>query len=322
MTRAMQKLSTISSSALAWVTTCICGGADDVPEQSLGDRVALARKLYRVYTKGYAFPMWSIDMLEAGDLESYAATVTVFYLARDDFSLVKKMATEREPCNIAMNRLYDANMLHEMAGYRSGAYGASTLEKLMPNIAIYCKTPLKLGDRRVDVHVINIVGFAFDSTSQPDYQYFFKDERMSPEKVDELVKHMMAMWRYIFECATLKNLQYIQIADVGGGAFSTYLMRSPETSYNRLKQASLSPVIKEYPGIEVQQLERIPDCCFSGETSNRLDQTLLVNAWDPWSMVGNGNALDNSLDGFFGDCSAMAVLCWPPLNPKLTYQAV
>lgn len=27
---------------------------------------------------------------------------------------------------------------------------------------------------------------------------------------------------------------------------------------------------------------------------------LLVNAWDPWSMVGNGNAGDNSLDGFFG----------------------
>lgn len=27
---------------------------------------------------------------------------------------------------------------------------------------------------------------------------------------------------------------------------------------------------------------------------------LLVNAWDPWSMVGNGNAGDNSLDGFYG----------------------
>ena len=25
-----------------------------------------------------------------------------------------------------------------------------------------------------------------------------------------------------------------------------------------------------------------------------------MNAWDPWSMVGNGNAGDNSLDGFFG----------------------
>ena len=29
-------------------------------------------------------------------------------------------------------------------------------------------------------------------------------------------------------------------------------------------------------------------------------KSLLVNAWDPWSMVGNGNAADDNLDGKFG----------------------
>merc|ERR1712039_724173 len=51
------------------------------------------------------------------------------------------------------------------------------------------------------------------------------------------------------------------------------------------------------------------------EAEGILEDSLLVNAWDPWSMVGNGNAADNSLDGYFGRCTAMALLCWPKKCP-------
>ena len=47
-----------------------------------------------------------------------------------------------------------------------------------------------------------------------------------------------------------------------------------------------------------------------------MDQILYVNEWDPWSIVGNGNAGDNSLDGFWGR-SAMSVLCWPQTTPHI-----
>eukprot|EP01065_Artemidia_motanka_P049926 TRINITY_DN8417_c6_g1_i1.p1 TRINITY_DN8417_c6_g1~~TRINITY_DN8417_c6_g1_i1.p1 ORF type:complete len:447 (+),score=154.42 TRINITY_DN8417_c6_g1_i1:50-1342(+) len=44
------------------------------------------------------------------------------------------------------------------------------------------------------------------------------------------------------------------------------------------------------------------------------EHTLIVSAWDPHSIAGNGNKRDNSLDGFVGRHSAVGVLCWPLAN--------
>lgn len=51
-------------------------------------------------------------------------------------------------------------------------------------------------------------------------------------------------------------------------------------------------------------------------------EKLYINAWDPWSLVGNGHAGDASLDGYFGRSTPMALLCWPETNPSLQYVAV
>ena len=50
-----------------------------------------------------------------------------------------------------------------------------------------------------------------------------------------------------------------------------------------------------------------------------IDKILFTNAYDPYSIVGNGNNNDNSLDGYFGIISAMSVLCWPYTNPYIKY---
>jgi len=49
-----------------------------------------------------------------------------------------------------------------------------------------------------------------------------------------------------------------------------------------------------------------------------LDELLLVNAWDPWSIAGNGNAADNSMDGALGSVTAIGCLSWPLTNPRLS----
>jgi hypothetical protein len=54
------------------------------------------------------------------------------------------------------------------------------------------------------------------------------------------------------------------------------------------------------------------------ETDIDVEHTLYVNAWDPWSLIGNGNGRDNSLDG----CSNMAVLGWTFTNPHIVYRKV
>jgi len=55
------------------------------------------------------------------------------------------------------------------------------------------------------------------------------------------------------------------------------------------------------------------------EKTQNLDKVLFVNAWDPYSLVGNGNNMDNSLDGYFGRISAMSILCWSITNLKIKF---
>jgi len=42
----------------------------------------------------------------------------------------------------------------------------------------------------------------------------------------------------------------------------------------------------------------------------------------PWSMTGNGNKSDRSLDGYWGRSTAIAPLCWPITNPEIRYEAI
>lgn len=283
----------------------------------------IAMGMRRVYHKGCAFPLWSAELLESGGLEPYVRSAVVYYKEGDDLATVKRLTQQREPANVCMYRCYDEDLLESRFGYRHGAYSESTKRALMPNIAIYCRTPMRLATgEQVTVHVVNAIGYAFDTPAQPDYRYFFP-LHSDPGKWKELVARMSQMWRFIFECARRQGLKRVHLADVGGGNFSLGLEKSPRTSYAALKEQSLGPVLKEYAGeVEMQQLQRIPDWAFTAKARPILAESLLVNAWDPWCMVGNGNDKDNSLDGFFGRCTAMALLCWPLTNPFLRWESV
>lgn len=281
---------------------------------TLAQRVNNARKLREVYRPGFAFPAWSVDDLQSGKLEELAQTVSVYYPMDADLMEVEELVKQREPVNIAMRRLYDEGRMKEYFGYSRGAYDRSSPERLMPNIAIYCKTPMQFGNQREEVHVVNVIGFAFDSPQQPDYQHF-----RHKGGIRDLIQKMNQMWEYVFFCARNKELDRVYLPNVGGGAFFAGLRE--HCNYEWLKRESLEPVRQRYPDIEVFDLPHIPAWVFSDGRSS-LKCSLLVNAWDPWSMVGNGNEGDNSLDGFFGRCTAMALLCWPLTNPYMSYQKV
>ena len=61
----------------------------------------------------------------------------------------------------------------------------------------------------------------------------------------------------------------------------------------------------------------VPDCIFENPM-----KALYVNAWDPWSFVGNGNYLDDSLDGYWGRSSDMALRCWSGTNKHIKIEAL
>ena len=87
---------------------------------------------------------------------------------------------------------------------------------------------------------------------------------------------------------------------------TTKMMGSKRSSAFRLVGTALE---------NIEDIGYFPDNICTVDTKT----TLFVNAWDPWSFVGNGNARDASLDGHMGRCTMMALLCWPKTNPSLTY---
>ncbi|CAK9013303.1 unnamed protein product [Durusdinium trenchii] len=232
------------------------------PDAPSGTRLprqaAVAQRLREVYEAKFAFPSWSCERLGEGSLEVYAQSVTVYYPQGAQLAEVKRLVREREPVNIGMKRRYDQQKMQEYFGYATGAYGRlSSSERLGPNLAVYCRTPMRAPDgRERDVHVINVIGFAFDKTQQPDYQYFLNHDDEDGRRA-ELVKKMSQMWEYIYFCAHEKKLKCVRLSQVGGGAFS--LLLGGNFDYQALRKESLEPVMARYPEIETKELQFIPD---------------------------------------------------------------
>ena len=283
-----------------------------------------AKTMRSMYYPQYEFPEWVFKIWENLDFFS----VVVYYNSTDDLSDVKQLVAEREPTNIGMNRLYEKKELQETFGWEVGYYQRyaeeHTFNKLPPNIAIYAKTPMKINKKVRLVNVINLIGYAFDSPKQPDRLHF---EKFQLGKV-ELIRRYTNVWKYAFICAATHKLKNLHISAVGGGAFAP-------TEYSighgqKFKEEILKPSVANAQD-EVDPKHKInliwteyPDFCvpdsFETMSQKEINKTLYVNAWDPLSMVGNGNAMDRSLDGAWGKSTALAPLCWSLSNPYMKYQ--
>lgn len=287
------------------------------------DCLEIAKNIHAVYIPCYNFSEWVIDP-EMWKTFEFDKTI-VYYNKEDNIDDVHTMVKEREPCNINMRRIYFEKELETQFGWRYGAYQQSTIDKLMPNIAIYCYATVLRPSGYKMVHVINLVGYAFDAMEQPDYKYF----KSKPH--EHILEKYHQVWRKAFSAALdLKKsgkINKIKIFNVGGGAFSGLFQ---EDFIEKIFEPAFLPFLPFFSraGIEVlgynvntQRFDGgfIPDTL---DTDDDMEHTLYVNAWDPWSLIGNGNVRDSSLDGYWGRCTNMAVLGWSLTNPHIQYRAV
>lgn len=304
-----------------------------------------ATKLWNIYTPYYgiptSFPRWVIENKALYDFFNFEDTV-VFYNDNERLEDVIDMTIYREPVNIAMDRSYSIkNMLDEF-GWQYGAYQKSTEQKLMPNIAIYCNALVKnpKNSETKNIHVINLVGYAFDNIHQPDYKYFFNKHGANyNEFKKELLAKYRKMWMLACVAAKEKGLKFLYVFNVGGSAFAEGLapvfggmsqelfieyVFKPSFGYNIMDPTSpLSYCIKNGINILNKDFDGgfIPNILFNGSNPN-IDKTLYVNAWDPWSIIGNGNEADRSLDGYWGRNSNLAVLGWYVTNPHMKFISI
>lgn len=287
------------------------------------DNLSLAQSVFDIYIPRHHFPSWVLnpDLWKTFEFDK----TVVYYDVEDPIQDVFRMVQQREPCNISMRRLYFEEKMQQVFGWKRGAYELSTSEKLMPNVAVYCYANVLLSTGcYTKVHVVNLVGYAFDTMYQPDYQYF----REKPHS--HLVEKYNRVWTKAFYTALDLHRQgkidKIKVFNVGGGAFAGYYYEDFIEKIFEPAFLPLLPLFAQY-GIQVLGYDTtakefnggyIPDVL--EDIDEDVQHTLYVNAWDPWSIIGNGNERDNSLDGHWGRCSNMAVLGWSVTNPDISYR--
>lgn len=241
----------------------------------------------------------------------------------------RRLATEREPVNIAMERSYSMEKLQKHFGYSAGAYGplSENGTRLPPQIAVACVTPVRYKSQQREVAVVNLIGMAFDNPDQPDYKLLIKNGQLDKER---LFQFMVNAYKMAFKAATLMNRSTLCCSPIGDEAFRPKRFYSTRQKFvDQVVKPAVKKAGESFPNIKMMWAQypdfNVPSAFFglppstTKKWTEHLDDRLFVNAWDCWSMLGNGNSADNSADGFWGRSSAIALLGWPTSNPYIQY---
>jgi len=219
---------------------------------------------------------------------------------------------------------------------------------------VYCETPALPydSDNAMDkadptqvlrLRVLNAIGYGFDSHEQADHRYFLARQQADPvAAASELLAAQRKVFVKILGCVRHFNehgggtpIKWMHVPGFGCGAFAGDRGHEVNANFEQL-YAEFEPkwralgvtcsrdfiypspngeygmgTLPLYPTWLEYQSGTHPDGF--GDLSERL----FINAWDPHSLVGNGNFEDASMDGYYGRSTAMALLCWPPTNPIL-----
>ena len=311
--------------------------------------------LRSIYNDGFAFPKWSINYVI--NHPTLLQETKVYYDESDQSRLesIYFLVYQREPVNISSSRLYDQVKLFQNFGYKTGYYDKYYSEKgiLPPNIGIFIKAGVKLGDSYSQIKIINSVGYAFDNPQQADYKFFYGN---GPDRFDInlLRKKYVDVINKIFRCACDQACNTIIFALIGTSSFAQlYSYGNSQFSGNQnltfIKEV-FAPVFKfvkdkydtemgdnkfiiKFMGTpkyfsnnntfftdngfdkDYEDTGAFPEN-IQGERNN-LKNTLFVNAWDMLSVVGNGNAKDRSLDGYIGRNTSAAILSTSLTNENI-----
>jgi len=268
----------------------------------------------------YKPPLWVLQNSKS-ILQKYGKHSIVLYTG-GSLEDVRRLATQREPVNIAMNRYYNQEKLESDFGYRTGAYDELSKNGTVqpPQIAVACVTPVNYNDEVRDVAVVNLIGMAFDNPQQPDYKLLIKNGQLNKVRLFQI---MVNAYKMAFKAATLMNRSTLCCSPIGDVAFRPREFYStPKIFVDQVVKPAVKKAGESFPRVKMIWAQ-YPDfnvpSAFFGKWTEDLEDRLFVNAWDCWTMLGNGNELDDSADGFWGRSSAISLLGWPMSNPHIRY---
>ena len=281
-------------------------------------------------------PEWSKDaniVMELGN------RCNVYYNIQDNIHDIEKLVREREPVNIAMVQYYNKDLLQKYFNYEEGYYKKIPVSKscppFKPNILVYTPTYLNQYGGPI-YHILNVIGLAFDDKRQEDYQILIKHN--DQYKISICKEFYMLLFQNIYNVAMKLKMENIVMCYVGCGAFSAKYPGPGDIlqdiwlpaftaifDQNVSKKLTIYTMGGESMGNPLTNSRNIKDIGLFPRCVNKIgnnEKTLYINAWDCWSVPGNGNAGDDSLDGYIGRVSNIGVLGTSLTNPFLNYIAL
>lgn len=223
-------------------------------------------------------------------------------------------------------------------------------KELIPKWIEDTNTILKSEERIINV--LNCVGAALDSKKQIDYKWMFYENHKNPPYAvkDTIVNRLVSFYKAIFDriyqsAIDLKMDTIVFIGKLGGESFWKLAIKDIGSYVDIIFKPVFLKIAEKYEGkINTVQtyyphgyndfMEHVPPK-FTGENiysegfevpksflkfskkDKRLNKTIFVNAWDCWTIIGNGNYGDRSLDGYFGRSTPMGLLGWPVTNTDI-----
>lgn len=296
----------------------------------------LAQRLFSMYTAGFAPPAFStsIDIWEKIDWN--VETLFLTSGQRQEEEQVRRLVTEREPVNIEFNRSYNEEALFHQLGYKHGAYTGTTL----PYVVI--ARPI-IQNKSAKPLVCNAVGYGFDNYQQPDVQRFAHDPINTRTRSDVEIEHLTKRlgtsnyvlqkdkllraytltWYLILHAAERYTCTVVYSGALGGNNFSPWGSGKEAQFRQDIQEPAIAQakVLGNFHHISVTAYPAFLPGVLDNKSID-MEHALWVNAWDQFSVVGNGNARDESLDGRWGRMSTLAVQTWPVINHLMKFTAV
>jgi hypothetical protein len=286
--------------------------------------------LYDATDAGYTFPNWVLDPQYLHHIVKQMKHCEIYYHKSPyaTSAMIKRLAVEREPVNIETRQHFSKKKLKAYFGFDTAYYTRFFKESnyLAPNIAIYTPILVRRPSKPdVDVHLLSVIGLAFDDKKQVDYQYYFAPNRILELK-NLAFNHYKRVFELIWACAHRRGLTKVILCLFGMGFFAKLYPGDMFTEvYVPAFKASLSKskhVEIAFMGMDKAQQKQLGSYADIGYWPDNLNKvnlgtTLFVNAWDCASVIGNGHEMDNSIDGRIGRVSSVAVTGCGLTNPFL-----
>ena len=324
---------------------------------SHSERQKLVNTMNKIYNTGYGPPEWVGEKYVAKKtFDLYAKNGFLFYDREADVAEVKKVAKEREPVNITMERYFNGELMEKAFGYRKSYYQRyyDDNEWLAPNIGVLTRSMIRIPNKtdkdkytERQMNIYHAIGAALDHKDQPDYKVFIGQGNTD---VDGLKEFYVSVFMKIFHAAASFDAPGIVMSLVGAEAFASlypgqkgkmqtdvwipafkFVLEYTTRILAREKKSAMGLALmcdKKKSGkdpayeymtetVNANDVGLFPDFLESNEDYGKYKDWILVNAWDCHTIPGNGNEKDPTLDGRIGRISEIQYIGWGEANPAL-----